>query len=189
MRRSMNMKAIACALVAAVGFSAWAHFPIYVEKPTGDGLLNVDWSPIQLGVYPDCDYPLQLVPGASDVYGMAVGILMVHQHSAVMSASLFSMVEDNYLLGVGGIAGCNRNFGLEVGVFNMVGRNFGVNVGLFNFEDGFGYRRREDPCPLACGLQIGLINAGGGLQIGLFNYNPQALIPFLPVINFPWRRD
>ena len=189
MRRSMNLKALACAFAAAVGFSAWAHFPIYVEEPMGDGLLNVGWTPIQLGVYPDHDCPLQLVRGTAEVYGVAAGILMVHQRSAVLSASLYNMVEDNYLLGVGGIAGCNRNFGLEVGAFNMVGRNFGVSVGLFNFENGFGYRSSKDPCPSACGLQVGLINAGGGLQIGLLNYNPEALIPFLPIINFPWCWD
>lgn len=186
MRRKGSLKAIACAVAVAVGFSAWAHFPIYVERPAGVGLLDVGWTPIQLGVYSDRDCPLQLAPGAADVYGVAVGLLMVHQHSAVLSASLFNHVEDNYLLGGGGIAGCNRNFGLEIGLLNMTGRNFGVTVGLFNLEDGFGYRSDKDPCPLACGLQIGLINAGGGLQIGLFNYNEEALIPLLPIINFPW---
>ena len=176
------------AIVIVLGFSAWAHFPIGVSHPDGKGLLDVGWTPVQLGIYPDCDCPMQLASGTADVYGIGVGILMLHQHSAVISVALCNMIENNYFLEFGGIATCNRNYGLVLGWLNGIERNYGLSVGVFNLEDGFG-DFRHDQGSMACGLQIGLVNAGGGFQIGLLNYNGDALIPFFPIINFPWPWD
>ena len=61
-----------CAVLASA-VSAWAHFPINVEKTSADdGLLKVGWSPVQFCVFPDSSW--QLVSGAADAYGVAVGL-------------------------------------------------------------------------------------------------------------------
>ena len=171
-----------CAVLAGA-FSARAHFPIYVDKTSADdGLLKVGWSPVQFSVLPDTSW--QLVSGAADVYGVAVGLLAVHQHSAVLSASLFNQVEDNYLLSLGAVEGSNRNFGIGVGLFNMIERNYGVSVGLFNFEDGFGYRSDKEPWPMIPGVQIGFANLGGGVQVGVVNGGDNSAWLQLGLFNF-----
>ncbi len=46
--------------------------------------------------------------------------------------------------------------------------------------------RGGDPYPWLPGFQIGLVNAGGGIQIGILNYNPQGFLLWFPIINFPY---
>ena len=170
-------------VVLAGAFSARAHFPIHVDRTSADdGLIRVGWSPVQFSVLPDSSW--QLVSGAADVYGVAVGLLAVHQHSAVISASLANQVEDNYFLSLGFIEASNRNFGVGIGPFNMIERNYGVSVGLFNLEDGLGYRSDKEPWPMVPGVQIGLVNFGGGIQVGVLNSSDNSAWLQLGLFNF-----
>ena len=79
-------------------------------------------------------------------------------------------------------------YAFEVGFLSLAGRNIGISAGVFNVESNLGYRG-GDPYPWLPGLQVGLVNAGGGIQIGLLNYNPQGFLPWFPIINFPCGGD
>ena len=63
---------------------------------------------------------------------------------------------------------------LQVGVFNANNRDNILQVGVFNANN-------KDNI-----LQIGIFNEtlNGGVQIGLLNYNENALIKWLPLVNF-----
>ena len=70
-----------------------------------------------------------------------------------------------------------KNNSLAVGLFNAWAKNNGVSVGLANFIHDKKSGRNT--------IQIGVFNqANSGLQIGLLNYNPNAAIPWMPLINF-----
>ena len=170
--------------VALPSAVAWAHLPVAVSPRTDDGLVHVDWTPVQIGLC--SSYPFQLVSGEADVYGIAIGALTLCQQSAVCSLALVNQIQDNYFVSVGLIDVCVLNDAFEIGLLNFTGRNFGVSIGAFNVESNLGYRGNVDPYPWLPGLQVGLLNAGGGLQLGLLNYNPQGIVRCLPFVNFPW---
>ena len=176
-------------LLMAYG-SAWAHFPVgYVTPTEKDGFIDVGWTPVQLGIYTstEADYHLQLVPGTADVYGAAAGFLNLYQQSAFVSFATVNSIKKNYLLEVGPLLSvAETNYAFQTGLFCFTGRNHGVSAGLLNLENGFGVRYR-DSSPMACGIQIGLVNIGGGIQIGLFNFNPKGPVQLLPLLNFPCR--
>lgn len=163
--------------------TAWAHLPVSVEPCSDDGLVDVGWTPVQVCIYPT--RPFQAFSGTADVYGIAAGLVSLRQRSAIVSVALGNSVQNNYLAQAGLFTACVLNCGIEVGVFNFTGRNFGVSAGLFNIESNCGYRFSGDPCQWLPGLQIGLLNAGGGIQIGLLNHNPQGFLPWFPFFNFP----
>lgn len=171
--------AVVCGLLAR---TAWAHLPVSVEPQAGDGMISADWSVAQLGVFP-VKYG-QLFEGRADVYGVAVSLLSLRQRSAVFSVALENRVKTNYGLQVGLIGTCEDNYAIQVAPFGSVRRNSGIAVGLVNGESNWGFRSSQQ-AESGPGVQIGLLNMGGGLQIGLLNYNPQGLLPWFPVINFP----
>ena len=99
-----------------------------------------------------------------------MGLLNLNQKSAVASLAPLNAVAKNYFAQVGLIAVCEFNYAFEFGLLNLTGRNIGVSVGVFTVESNFGYRG-GDPYPWLPGPQVGLANAGGGLQAGLYNIN------------------
>ena len=102
--------------------------------------------------------------------------------------ALCNGTRENYLAQVGLIGICKLNWGCEVGFLNLAGRNVGVSVGAINVESNFGYRGQNDPYPWLPGLQAGVLNVGGGVQVGLLNHNPHGLVKWLPILNFPYYR-
>ena len=183
MPRGLAVVCIAVSLCAATMEPVWAHLPVDVSYRHDDGLLDLDFTPVQIGIY--AGYPFQLFTGSADVYGVAAGVLNLRQRSAVVSAALENGIERNFFLQAGLISTCEVNYALDVGILCVTGRNLGISAGIFNGESNFG-ERNDDPYPWWLpGLQIGLFNIGGGIQIGLLNYNPQGFLPFSPVLNFP----
>ncbi len=170
---------LAAGLIAVFCETAWAHFPISVEPKANDGLLPLDFFPVQVGLCPS----LQMVHGKADTV-VSVGALSLRQNSALASVALENSVANNYLAQAGFIAVSGFNYAFEVGFLSLASRNIGISAGVFNVESNFGYRG-GDPYPWLPGLQVGLVNAGGGIQIGLLNYNPQGFLPWFPIINFP----
>ena len=158
------------ALCAVVVETAWAHFPVDVSPQQDDGLLGVGWTPVQLGVY--SGWPFQLVQGSADVYGVAAGVLNLRQQSAVASVAIENGIRNNYFAQVGMIDVCRVNWAFEFGLLCLAGRNVGISAGVFNVESNWGYRGGD-------------LNAGGGVQVGLLNYNPQGFLPWFPLFNFP----
>lgn len=174
---------LAAGLIAVFCETAWAHFPICVEPKVNDGLLPLDFSPVQVGLCPS----LQIVHGKADTV-VSVGALSLRQNSALASVALENSMANNYLAQAGFIAVSSVNYAFEVGFLSLAGRNIGISAGVFNVESNLGYRG-GDPYPWLPGLQVGLVNAGGGIQIGLLNYNPQGFLPWFPIINFPCGGD
>jgi hypothetical protein len=158
-----HIKDMVAGCVALLSGIAFAHFPIGVSPESDDGLVRVGWTPVQFGIC-SCR-PVQLFPGDADVYGIAAGALNLNQMSAVASLSPLNMVRRNYFAKAGLIGVCEFNYAFEVGLLNLTGRNLGVSAGVFNIEANFG----GDPFPWLPGLQVGVVNAGGGLQAGFYN--------------------
>ena len=182
-----NRRLICWVLVVLLSAIARAHFPIDVSPHSNDGLVRVGWTPVQIGIC--ASYPLQFISGDADVYGIAVGAVNLRQQSAIASLALGNGTQENYLAQVGLVDVCGMNWAFEVGLLNLTGRNAGVSVGGVNVESNFGYRGSIDPYPLLVGLQAGLFNVGGGVQVGLLNYNPHGIVKWLPFVNFPCGRS
>ena len=135
---------------------------------------DVKWSPVQISLWPVhlCNprteiYGILLSPGifgfADKVYGVSCGAIVMMAENNGLAANIYSF----------GI----KNNSLAVGLFNAWERNNGVSIGLANF-----IHNQKDGGNT---IQIGVFNqANSGLQIGLLNYNPNALIPWMPLINW-----
>jgi hypothetical protein len=102
-------------------------------------------------------------------------LLNLNQKSAIASLAPLNMVARNYFAKAGLIGVCGFNYAFEVGLLNLTRRNLGVSVGVFNIEANFG-DRGGDPFPWLPGLQVGVVNAGGGLQAGFYNIGGSAQI-------------
>ena len=135
---------------------------------------DVKWSPVQISLWPVhlCNpratiYGILLSPGifgfADKVYGVSCGAIVMMAENNGLAANIYSF----------GI----KNNSLAVGLFNAWAKNNGVSIGLANFI--------HDKKDGGNTIQIGVFNeANSGLQIGLLNYNPNALIPWMPLINW-----
>ena len=178
------MKKIIALGILLSTFSSFAHFPIYVTTHDKNGVFQAEWTPVQLGIIPEEN--LQLLRENTEVYGFSFGLLGLNQESSILSFAIINAINKNYLLQTGGLFSVSgKNFGFSISpAFNFCERNYGVQFGLVNMESNFGFRSSKDKKG-APGLQIGLFNAGGGFQIGLFNFNKDGPCPWLPLINFP----
>lgn len=163
--------------------TAWAHFPVRVNLDCG-GREYARWTPLQVGTRPL--FRWQLYSQCADVYGVALGLPELRQQSAVVSVALANELRQNWFLQAGVGCVCERNCAVQIAPFNFTGRNYGFSAGLLNFESNFGYRSGGDRHSWLPGLQVGLFNAGGGIQLGLLNHNPQGFLKWFPIINFPW---
>ena len=167
----VRYKAVVAGCAALLSGVALAHFPISVSPESDDGLFGVGWTPIQVGI---CSHrPFQLFPGDADVYGIAGGLLNLNQKSAIASLAPLNAVANNYFTQVGLIDVCGFNYAFEVGLLNLTGRNFGVSIGAFNVESPSGRLESDGLSSKLLGSQVGLVNAGGGLQAGFYNRHVQ----------------
>jgi len=170
------------AAVAVVSFSAVAEGPVLDGIKEEFGIFKAKWSPFQFAVTP-ARYGL-LFSSTADIYGLALGVFLLEQKSAVISVALTSGQVENYGLQCAAVTIAEKNYGLNVGgMVSFIRRNYGVQIGGLNVEADGG-SRRADFAPGAPGVQIGVFNVGHGLQIGALNYNPDALIPVLPIFNY-----
>ena len=169
----MNMKKFL--LLAFLSFFA-LNVHAHGEQWLGFGVLakKAKWSPVQFSIWPVhlCNpraeiYGVLLSPGifgfADKVYGVSCGTIVMMAENNGLAANIYSY----------GM----KNNGLAVGLFNTWQRNNCVSIGLANFI--------HDKKDGGNTIQIGVFNqANSGLQIGLLNYNPNALIPWMPLINW-----
>ena len=98
-RGAFQLLLLMAGLIAGFCETAWAHFPICVEPKANDGLLPLDFSPVQVGLCPS----FQLVHGKADTV-VSVGALCLRQNSALASVALENSVANNYLAQAGFIA-------------------------------------------------------------------------------------
>ena len=140
-----------------------------------------------------------------NVYGANLGIATLLTGKCYgITINVFSVLKENHgiSLGVGNVGIKNNgiltgiftsgqdNVGISLGIINLWGNNAGVLVGVFNYK----IEHEETSHGVAIGViniskkntfQLGIYNqAEGGLQIGLLNHNPNALIPWMPFFNW-----
>lgn len=174
----MKTKLRLAVMVVCIGMfmSAWAHFPMGVNPNEGDGVWDWDWTPLQLGVAPlPC---CQLVQGSAEVYGVAVGVLLLQQRSALASVALVNGIKSNYLAELGVLSFCDTNYVLNVGALfaNCDIRNYGVNAGIFTHQqENFGLSVGAFTfCGANFGLCVGIRNAGSELYCPYCSDRPQS---------------
>ena len=139
-----------------------------------------------------------------DVYGINLGIATLLTGKCYgVSISLFSLLNENNGLSLGLFNMCSNN-GITLGLCNLVIDNNGISLGVINLL--------ENNADISIGVINRMIAGGGkssgtfigvanisknnifqfgiynqsesGLQIGLLNYNPNALFPWMPLFNF-----
>ena len=139
-----------------------------------------------------------------DVYGINLGIATLLTGKCYgASINVFSLLNENNglslgLLNMGNNNGitlglCNLvidNNGISLGVINLLENNAGISIGVINRMIAGGGKASGTSIGVANIsknniFQFGIYNQSeSGLQIGLLNYNPNALIPWLPLFNF-----
>lgn len=134
---------------------------------------DAKWTPVQIAFWPVhlCSprtdvYGLAISPGfigfANKVCGISSGIIFLQNENCGVTASIYSVGVKNNVLSLGLVNSWESNNGISLGAVNCIYNNSGRNM-----------------------LQIGVFNyAKNGLQIGLLNYNPNAFIPWMPLLNF-----
>ena len=122
-------------------------------------------------------------------YGASINVFSLLNENNGLSLGLLNMSNNNGItLGL-----CNLvidNNGISLGVINLLANNSGISMGVINrMIDGGG---KSSGTSIGVAnisknniFQLGIYNQSeSGLQIGLLNYNPNALIPWLPLFNF-----
>ena len=162
-------------ILLATTLNLFAHFPIAVDTDESRGLIsNVDFAPIQVGIgfFENC----QLYDGKVHSF-VSLGLLGLLQESAILSAAPVSGIKNNYFLQCGLTNCTEKNYLMAVSLINIVKHNYGLQLGIGNLSTD------------TKGIQIGLFNTGGFLQIGLLNYHPKSHIPFMPFINWDMGKE
>ena len=174
--------------------------------------INIMAVPVFSLVAPDKTdvYGLFLAPGfgwCESVYGVNLGIVTVAMEKGYgVSVAVGSCIRENNGVAIGIFHMDGDNNGLAAGIFNIGDHNNRVKLGIVNvFEENAGIvigvlnckvlPQRAEALP---GTSVGIVNiskkntfqlgiynqAEGGLQIGLLNHNPNALIPWMPFFNY-----
>ena len=176
------MKKIFVLLAIFTAVACFAEIPIEVEITDGNGAVKTEWSPVQLGLMPH-DYT-QIFTEKTDIYGLSLALFGLKQNSSVISFAPFCLIGKNYFFQTGAFAGTGTNYAISAApVLNAAELNYGLQAGVFNLENSCDkkYKGTKKPSP---GLQLGLVNVGGCIQIGFLNFNPSGFIPCCPILNF-----
>ena len=191
-------------LQLSAGGRGWPN--ILMAQP----LLDVQWSPVQISVW-----PVSLVPAVdhtytADIYGLNLNLTtLFHCQNNVygLSCGVFQTFEKKYGLTVALINGGGEIYGFAAGIANIFFTNNGVCVGIINDAinrditiTGDGKEHRSKTANIFQiglfnnaheGFQMGLFNVikkaddqGFAVQLGLLNHNPDAVIPWMPLFNF-----
>ena len=175
----MLKKILLLAVLMSLSLNLYAHGTEWLGAAI---FKDAKWTPVQISLWPGhlCSpmakvYGLAVSPGlfsfCDELYGISCGQIVLLGENNGLAANIWSFGD--------------KNNGLAVGVFNAWGKNNGVSIGVANFvhdQGSDGISRNT--------LQIGVFNqANSGLQIGLLNYNPNALIPWMPILNWSGVED
>ena len=123
-------------------------------------------------------------------YGASINVFSLLNENNGLSLGLLNMGNNNGItLGL-----CNLvidNNGISLGVINLLENNAGISIGIINRMIAAGGGKSSGTSIVVANIsknnifQFGIYNQSeSGLQIGLLNYNPNALIPWLPLFNF-----
>ena len=145
---------------------------------------------------------------ADSVALLSIGLLGIQQHSSIISVGGITELKNNYSIQVSAASRTDRNYGLMIGLLGNctdVNKNYGIKIGITNISgkfakyqllgiDFFDYLQvgfLNGHTYIDNILQIGIFNAtlNGGVQIGLLNYNENALIKWMPFFNFGFEKE
>ena len=145
---------------------------------------------------------------ADSVALLSIGLLGIQQYSSIISVGGITELKNNYGIQVSAASLTDRNYGLMIGLLENctdVNKNYGIKIGITNIVgkfakfqllgiDFFDYLQvgfLNGHTYIDNILQIGIFNAtlNGGVQIGLLNYNENALIKWMPFFNFGFEKE
>lgn len=140
---------------------------------------------------------------ADSVALLSIGLLGIQQYSSIISVGGITELKNNYGVQVAAASLTDRNYGLMIGLLENctdVNKNYGIKIGITNISgkfakfqllgiDFFDYLQvgfLNGHTYIDNVLQIGIFNttSNDGVQIGLLNYNENALIKWMPLVNF-----
>ena len=157
-------------------FAGWNANLVYdIYGPMGWNLSKPEWTPVAVSLF-----PCNLVPFQTNVYGLRVISSLYYGNDKVygVTAGLTHITGKHYGAAVTAFySAAAVQYGLSISLVNLAMENHGAQIGLVNHILPFGETLNY--------LQIGVYNyAENGLQIGLLNHNPNALIPWMPLFNY-----
>ena len=145
---------------------------------------------------------------ADSVALLSIGLLGIQQYSSIISVGGITELKNNYGIQVSAASLTDHNYGLMIGLLENctdVNKNYGIKIGITNISgkfakfqllgiDFFDYLQvgfLNGHTYIDNILQIGIFNAtlNGGVQIGLLNYNENALIKWMPFFNFGFEKE
>ena len=145
---------------------------------------------------------------ADSVALLSIGFLGIQQYSSIISVGGITELKNNYGIQVSAVSLTDHNYGLMIGLLENctdVNKNYGIKIGITNISgkfakfqllgiDFFDYLQvgfLNGHTYIDNILQIGIFNAtlNGGVQIGLLNYNENALIKWMPFFNFGFEKE
>ena len=145
---------------------------------------------------------------ADSVALLSIGLLGIQQYSSIISVGGITELKNNYGIQVSAASLTDRNYGLMIGLLENctdVNENYGIKIGITNISgkfakfqllgiDFFDYLQvgfLNGHTYIDNVLQIGIFNTtlNGGVQIGLLNYNENALIKWMPFFNFGFEKE
>ena len=145
---------------------------------------------------------------ADSVALLSIGLLGIQQYSSIISVGGITELKNNYGIQVSAASLTDRNYGLMIGLLENctdVNKNYGIKIGITNISgkfakfqllgiDFFDYLQvgfLNGHTYIDNVLQIGIFNttSNGGVQIGLLNYNENALIKWMPFFNFGFEKE
>lgn len=116
---------------------------------------------------------------AESVAGLTIAPSLIAGESSLLHITLFGHVLSNKALAIGIYNKSYYNHFLQIGCFNDAIRTSIGQIGVWNIGPG-----RKDNDGLSA-FQIGFMNsADSGLQIGVFNYNKNSLLPYTILFNY-----
>ena len=161
--------------------------PVFADQFDEKGLIS-GWkfAPLQVGagIFESAN-----LFDADSVALLSIGLLGIQQYSSIISVGDITELKNNYGLMIGLLGNCtdvNKNYGIKIGLFNVSGKFAKFQLLGIDFFDYLQVGFLNGHTYIDNILQIGIFNAtlNGGVQIGLLNYNENALIKWLPLVNF-----
>lgn len=186
------MKKVLLSAIVIYGFLLAGALPSAADADKSRGWIS-DWcfTPLQIGVgYFDRS---QIFDGTTNCL-ISSGMIMQRQKSAVIScaplnvmqsnyflqnAALLNITRDNWFLAAAPVNLIYENHGWLAGIFNLSFNSAGVQTGVANF----GGMLQIGLLNISSKIQIGIFNQGGNIQFGLLNHNPHARFPWMIFFN------
>ena len=180
--------------------------PVFADQFDEKGLIS-GWKFVPLQVGAGIFESANLFD-ADSVALFSIGLLGIQQYSSIISVGGITELKNNYGIQVAAASLTDRNYGLMIGLLENctdVNKNYGIKIGITNISgkfakfqllgiDFFDYLQvgfLNGHTYIDNILQIGILNAtlNGGVQIGLLNYNENALIKWMPFFNFGFEKE